>query len=98
FGYAASLTQAFATAVYISGNVQCTSPPKAQLAIVISVRLIGLELYFFQLSNDRCRTSLEDCLVNLCFQCVGVVGSQPARSKNRRGTWKVALRLCDSRL
>src|SRR5262249_23200007 len=37
-------------------------------------------------------------LVNLCFQALGVAGSEVEPRKERRGTRKVTFRLCDSRL
>ena len=45
-----------------------------------------------------CRAALQDRLVNLCFQRVGVVGGRVKRSEERRGPRQVALGLCDSRL
>src|SRR6476660_1973405 len=48
--------------------------------------------------DDLCRTALEDCLVNLCFQCPHVVSTRLQWSEERRGPRQVALGLCDIRL
>ena len=43
------------------------------------------------------RATLQDRLVNLCFQSLGEVGGRAERSEERRGPRQIALGLCDSR-
>src|SRR5207249_11755020 len=47
---------------------------------------------------DLCRATLQDRLVKLCFQRLGVLGRRVDRGEERRGTRQIALSLCDSRL
>src|SRR6058998_164865 len=48
--------------------------------------------------DDLCRATLQDRLVNLCFQRLGVFGRWVNRGEERGGPRQIALSLCDSRL
>src|ERR1700757_4611242 len=68
---------------------------KAQFAIEKTQRRIRLSQYFLESRNDRCRPALQDRLVNLCLQGIGVTGRRVEGREKRRSPRQVALSLSD---
>jgi hypothetical protein len=86
---------AFFAPSLIAANFLCPPQPKTQFAVDIAQYWIRFGQYFPQAADNLCRPPLRDCLINLRFKCLGLVGTRAKRARIpdacRRSPWACAI-------
>ena len=75
FQFAARLPPAFLRGGLITADFLCPTQPKTQFAINVAQCWIRLGQYFLQATDNLCRPTLQDRLINLRFKGLDSVGT-----------------------